>query len=55
MADLMKPLGENVLKEATHEFGSGEGCSPPSVLLGIFVAEGDIVESVYSKIDRKMA
>jgi hypothetical protein len=39
MAYFVETLGEDVLEEATHELGSGEGHSPPSVLPGVFVPE----------------
>ncbi|GEM_PF-4442865 len=42
MADLVEALGKDVLKEATHELSSGKSHGPPSVLLGVFVAEGHV-------------
>ncbi|OPL14241.1 MAG: hypothetical protein AVO38_11975 [delta proteobacterium ML8_D] len=42
MAHLVETPGQDVLEEAPHELGRGESHSTPSMLLRVFVAEGNV-------------
>jgi hypothetical protein len=42
-ADCVEPLGQHMLEKATNELMGRQGHSLPALVLGVLVAEGDVV------------